>query len=100
MRYKRVALVEGTDIVRRELGRPEARLRAADPKLWFARQEPQCRPAQDGAVLAEVVAFSPEGRCCAISSPVASQTSPRPRAGAMKSRKMQSRIGRPVTWGC
>jgi hypothetical protein len=37
MRYKRVALVEGTDIVRRELGRPEARLRAADPKLWFAR---------------------------------------------------------------
>src|ERR1700686_3371153 len=34
--YKCVALVEGTNIVRRELGRPEARVRAADPKLWFA----------------------------------------------------------------
>jgi hypothetical protein len=31
-----VALVEGTNIVRRELGLPEARVRAADPKLWFA----------------------------------------------------------------
>ena len=34
--YKCVALVEGTNIVRRELGLPEARVRAADPKLWFA----------------------------------------------------------------
>ena len=34
--YKCVALVEGTNIVRRELGLPEARVRAADPKLWIA----------------------------------------------------------------
>jgi 5-methyltetrahydropteroyltriglutamate--homocysteine methyltransferase len=34
--YKCVALVEGTNIVRRELGLPEARVRAADPRLWFA----------------------------------------------------------------
>ena len=34
--YKCVALVEGTNLVRRELGLPEARVRAADPKLWFA----------------------------------------------------------------
>ena len=34
--YKCVALVEGTIIVRRELGLPEARVRAADPQLWFA----------------------------------------------------------------
>ena len=34
--YKCVALVEGTNIVRRELGLPEARVRAADPQLWFA----------------------------------------------------------------
>src|SRR5207245_1883453 len=33
--YKCVALVEGTNIVRRELGLPEARVRAADPRLWF-----------------------------------------------------------------
>jgi 5-methyltetrahydropteroyltriglutamate--homocysteine methyltransferase len=38
--YKCVALVEGTNIVRRELGLPEARVRAADPKLWFAEREP------------------------------------------------------------
>jgi len=37
--YKCVALVEGTNIVRRELGLPEARVRAADPTLWFARRE-------------------------------------------------------------
>jgi 5-methyltetrahydropteroyltriglutamate--homocysteine methyltransferase len=37
--YKCVALVEGTNIVRRELGLPEARVRAADPKLWFASRE-------------------------------------------------------------
>ena len=36
--YKCVALVEGTNIVRRELGLPEARVRAADPKLWFAKR--------------------------------------------------------------
>jgi 5-methyltetrahydropteroyltriglutamate--homocysteine methyltransferase len=34
--YKCVALVEGTNIVRRELGLPEARVRAADPTLYFA----------------------------------------------------------------
>jgi 5-methyltetrahydropteroyltriglutamate--homocysteine methyltransferase len=34
--YKCVALVEGTNIVRRELGLPEARVRAADPRFWFA----------------------------------------------------------------
>ena len=34
--YKCVALVEGTNIVRRELGLPEAPIRAADPKLYFA----------------------------------------------------------------
>ena len=27
---------EGTNIVRRELGLPEARVRASDPRLWFA----------------------------------------------------------------
>jgi len=37
--YKCVALVEGTNIVRRELGLPEARVRAADPKLWFAGRD-------------------------------------------------------------
>ena len=34
--YKCVALVEGTNIVRRELGLPEAHIRADDPKLYFA----------------------------------------------------------------
>jgi hypothetical protein len=34
--YKCVALVEGTNIVRRELGLPEARVRTADPRLYFA----------------------------------------------------------------
>jgi hypothetical protein len=33
---KCVPLVEGTNIVRRELGLPEAHIRAADPKLYFA----------------------------------------------------------------
>jgi len=28
-------MVEGTNIVRRELGLPEAHVRAADPKLYF-----------------------------------------------------------------
>ena len=37
--YKCVALVEGTNIVRRELGLPEATVRAADPKLWFAGRD-------------------------------------------------------------
>ena len=37
--YKCVTLVEGTNIVRRELGLPEARVRAADPRLWFASVE-------------------------------------------------------------
>lgn len=37
--YKCVALVEGTNIVRRELGLPEARVRAADPTLYFAGVE-------------------------------------------------------------
>jgi 5-methyltetrahydropteroyltriglutamate--homocysteine methyltransferase len=35
--YKCVTLVEGTNIVRRELGLPEAHIRAADPKLYFAK---------------------------------------------------------------
>jgi 5-methyltetrahydropteroyltriglutamate--homocysteine methyltransferase len=30
------SLVEGANIVRRELGLPEAHIRAADPKLYFA----------------------------------------------------------------
>jgi len=34
--YKCVALVEGTNIVRRELGLPEVRVRASDPGLYFA----------------------------------------------------------------
>ncbi|HTZ35992.1 MAG TPA: hypothetical protein VMB84_08200, partial [Stellaceae bacterium] len=34
--YKCVSLVEGTNIVRRELGLPEARVRAADASLYFA----------------------------------------------------------------
>ena len=44
--YKCVALVEGTNIVRRELGLPEARVRAADPKLWFAGRESARRVAK------------------------------------------------------
>ncbi|HUB11180.1 MAG TPA: cobalamin-independent methionine synthase II family protein [Acetobacteraceae bacterium] len=35
--YKCVSLVQGTNIVRRELGLPQAPIRAADPKLYFAR---------------------------------------------------------------
>ena len=34
--YKMVALVEGTNIVRRELGLPTAEVRAANPKLAFS----------------------------------------------------------------
>jgi len=34
--YKCVSLVQGTNIVRRELGLPEAHIRAGDPKLYFA----------------------------------------------------------------
>src|SRR5262249_33484962 len=34
--YKCVSLVEATNNVRRELGLPEAHIRAADPKLYFA----------------------------------------------------------------
>jgi 5-methyltetrahydropteroyltriglutamate--homocysteine methyltransferase len=37
--YKCVSLVEGTNLVRRELGLPEAPIRAADPKLYFAGAE-------------------------------------------------------------
>jgi 5-methyltetrahydropteroyltriglutamate--homocysteine methyltransferase len=33
---KCVSMVQGTNIVRRELGLPEALIRAADPKLYFA----------------------------------------------------------------
>ncbi len=36
--FKCVALVQGTNIVRRELGLPEARVRAADPKFAFATE--------------------------------------------------------------
>ena len=42
--YKCVALVEGTNIVRRELGLPEARVRISDPKLWFATMETKEAP--------------------------------------------------------
>ena len=34
--YKCVTMVEGTSMVRREPGLPEARIRAADPGLYFA----------------------------------------------------------------
>ena len=34
--YTCAALVQGTNIVRRELGRPEARVRIADPRYAFA----------------------------------------------------------------
>jgi len=37
--YKCVSLLQGTNIVRRETGLPEARIRAADPKLYFAGLE-------------------------------------------------------------
>jgi 5-methyltetrahydropteroyltriglutamate--homocysteine methyltransferase len=37
--YKCIALVEGTNIVRRELGLPEARVRASDPSLYFGSGE-------------------------------------------------------------
>ncbi|MBI3966127.1 MAG: cobalamin-independent methionine synthase II family protein [Chloroflexi bacterium] len=37
--YKCVSLVQGTNIVRRELGLPEAPVRAANPKLYFASVE-------------------------------------------------------------
>jgi 5-methyltetrahydropteroyltriglutamate--homocysteine methyltransferase len=37
--YKCVSLVQGTNIVRRELGLPEAPIRAADPKLYFGAAE-------------------------------------------------------------
>jgi 5-methyltetrahydropteroyltriglutamate--homocysteine methyltransferase len=37
--YKCVSLVQGTNIVRRELGLPEAPVRAADAKLYFAGAE-------------------------------------------------------------
>ena len=35
--YKCVALVEGTNVIRRELGLPEAEVRASDPSLAFTR---------------------------------------------------------------
>jgi 5-methyltetrahydropteroyltriglutamate--homocysteine methyltransferase len=37
--YKCVSMVEGTNIVRRELGLPEVRVRASDPRLWFGGGE-------------------------------------------------------------
>ena len=37
--YKCVSVVAGANIVRRELGLPEAHIRAADPKLYFADAE-------------------------------------------------------------
>jgi hypothetical protein len=38
--FSAMALVEGTNIVRREIGLPEARVRAAHPRLWFAGRNP------------------------------------------------------------
>jgi len=37
--YKMVSLVQGTNIVRRELGLPESDVRAADPTLAFAKPD-------------------------------------------------------------
>jgi 5-methyltetrahydropteroyltriglutamate--homocysteine methyltransferase len=34
--YKCVSMVQGTNIVHRKLGLPEAPIRAADPELYFA----------------------------------------------------------------
>jgi hypothetical protein len=34
-----VSLVAGANLVRRELGLPQAHIRAADPKLYFAGAE-------------------------------------------------------------
>ncbi len=45
--YKCVALVEGTNIVRQELGLPEAEIRAADPTLAFAN-------AREGAIVSDL----------------------------------------------
>jgi 5-methyltetrahydropteroyltriglutamate--homocysteine methyltransferase len=36
--YKMIAIVRGTNIVRRELGVPEAPIRAADPRLSLLHQ--------------------------------------------------------------
>jgi 5-methyltetrahydropteroyltriglutamate--homocysteine methyltransferase len=41
--YKCVALVQGANLVRRELGLPEVPIRAADPRLAFA-EVPGARP--------------------------------------------------------
>jgi 5-methyltetrahydropteroyltriglutamate--homocysteine methyltransferase len=38
--YKCVSMVQGTNIVRHELSLPEAPIRAADPKLYFAAAGP------------------------------------------------------------
>jgi threonine/homoserine/homoserine lactone efflux protein len=75
-----------------------------------ARGEPMTRaqkevPMRRGAPAAQRARGAPCARSAAmkwraIASPVGSQTSPKPRARAIKSRKMPRRIGRPVTWGC
>ena len=63
--YKCVALVEGTNIVRRELGLPEARVRAADPKLWFgdptteARHLPQPSTCHPGPCAGSISKLAP-----------------------------------------
>ena len=41
--YKCVAMVEGTNIVRRELGLPEAHVRASDPSLYFGTSNQAAR---------------------------------------------------------
>jgi 5-methyltetrahydropteroyltriglutamate--homocysteine methyltransferase len=43
--YKLVSLVTGTNMVRRELGLPEARIRISDPRLWFVADS-QARGAE------------------------------------------------------
>jgi 5-methyltetrahydropteroyltriglutamate--homocysteine methyltransferase len=42
--YKMVAMVQGTNIVRTELGLPEAECLAADPRFSLALSEPRRRP--------------------------------------------------------
>jgi len=43
--YKLVSLVMGTNLVRRELGVPEARIRITDPRLWFVEESEAKRAA-------------------------------------------------------
>ena len=57
--YKCVALVQGTNIVRRELGLPEARVRIADPRYAFAAGPGSREGREIWRELWEVVRFDP-----------------------------------------